>query len=98
MHIIIRFLVPPTTSCISCTKALSGNHNPVKVTWFGLSGMEDAIKLSLRCRNCKLNYNFSQYGNGEQGYRYYDQPRDTIEASDVTYLDRMLCDLFTSFA
>jgi len=85
-------------SCVKCAHTLSGHHNPIKVKWFGLSGIEDAIKLTLRCRNCKLNYNFSQYGNNEQGYRYYDKSRDAIEASDVTFLDRMLCNLFTSFA
>ena len=93
-----RYLVPPTTSCITCARSLTLHHEPVRVKCFTLSGLHSGIKLSLRCRNCKLNYNYSQYGNKELGYRFYSKPREFVEASDVAYVDRDLCSLFTSFA
>ena len=97
-YISCRFMVPPTTSCINCAKKLSLHHDPVKVKCFTLTGLEKATKLSLRCRNCKLNYNYSQYGNIEHGYHYYSEQREFVEASDIVYIGRGLCSLFTSFA
>lgn len=93
-----RFLVPPTTTCNNCSKNLSLHHDPVNVKCFTLTGLEKTVKLSLRCRSCKLNYNYSQYGNMKLGYHYYNEQRDFVEASDVAYIDRDLCCLFTSFA
>lgn len=91
-----RHLVPPTTSCINCARSLTLHHEPVKVKCFILSGLYVEIKLSLRCRNCKFNNNYSQYGNMEHGYHYYSKPREFVEASDVAYVNRDLCSLFTS--
>jgi len=93
-----RYLVPPTTSCVCCHASLSLHNDPVSVRCFSLNGSQNGIKLTLRCKKCKLNYNYSQYGNVECGYHYYDKPRNYVEASDVTYLERELCHLFTSFA
>ena len=98
LSVFCRYLVPPTTACISCCAPLILHHDPVGVRCYGLRGSENGIKLTLRCKSCKLNYNYSQYGSVENGYRYYDNPREYIEASDVTYLERELCHLFTSFA
>ena len=52
-----------------------------------------ALKLTLRCRACGLNYRYEQYGCAKNGgYRFYDQPRPFVQASQVCYVDRATCE------
>lgn len=99
-----HFLSPPTSACLEpeCTKfglqdQLSIHHKPVPVVHYSLGGIQNCTKLSLRCGACKTVYNYDKFGNKlGRGERYYDQPRDAVEGSDVAYMDRQLHQLFLS--
>ena len=52
-------------------------------------GLKFGKKYSLRCKKCKVTYNYSQYGDkSDNGFRYYPMERDFIEASDVCFFER----------
>ena len=60
-------------------------------------GPKTVTKLSLHCGSCEAIYNYSMYGYKlTTGERYYDQSREVVEASDVTYIDGSLYTLFKS--
>ena len=50
------FLGPPTTSCLVCSRNLSIHNDPSTVVLFGLHGPMPALKITLRCDTCMLNY------------------------------------------
>lgn len=52
---------PPTTLSIDCARKLSLHHDPIKVKCFILTGLEKAMKLSLRCRNCTTTVNMAMW-------------------------------------
>lgn len=87
-----RILYPPTTICYSCGSNLQlQNQRPARIAVFEKEGPVPGIKFTLRCRPCNLNYGFSMFGNGDNGYRFYKTRRPYIESSNVTYLARGLC-------
>ncbi len=91
-------LAPPTRSCLECGKDLTTYHT-CEVKYYSLQGFATVDKLSLRCQDCGLLYNYSQYGNKHTlGFRYYDVERDSVEVNDCVYFDRNLLELQCSLA
>lgn len=98
-------LTPPTGVCLNgCTTRhgsptpLELHHKACTVTYV----LPDAApvqkeKLSLRCTKCGMNYHYSTYGNKKNGYRFYDQPRDAIAATDQLIVDRSVFNLQWAF-
>ena len=84
-------LHPPTENCTVCGRRLSVNCKPTHATVFGLTGPIPAIKITYKCQHCTLKFGYAMYGNSKTGYKYYDEPRPYVEASNVAYLDRKLC-------
>lgn len=50
------FLGPPTTLCLECSGNLSVHNDPSSVVLFGLHGPIPALKITLRCDTCMINY------------------------------------------
>lgn len=65
-------------------------HNKeVDVDIFDITGVTLGLKVSLRCRECSTNYNYSYYScKGVKNH--YPQKTKLIEISDVTFATRRL--------
>ena len=89
-------LAPPVGNCVNCLSnkgkgyALKQNNKMVKIKYISTKGVLMKQKLCLRCTKCGLNYNYSKYGNGDQGYRFYDEQRSAVEANDCTFVNRTI--------
>lgn len=83
------FLGPPSSFCLQCHSALQLHHQPSTVLCYTLEGPIPALKVTLRCESCRLNYRYEQYGNQQEGYRYYEEQRPMVHASQVVYMDRL---------
>ena len=57
-------LAPPVTHCYDCEQRLVSNHT-CQVRCFTTEGLRVAMKVTLRCKDCKLAYNYSQFGSKE---------------------------------
>ena len=55
-------LAPPVRQCFECSSDLTANHKCTAKT-YGVDGMKEMMKVTLRCQKCGLFYNYSQYGN-----------------------------------
>ena len=84
-------LTPPYESCLSCGRRLVFSSSPCHITLFSLEGPKPGIKVTWKCKNCRINYGYAQYGNASTGYRFYEKERSLVEVSNVTYLERNLC-------
>ncbi|CAB4029260.1 Hypothetical predicted protein, partial [Paramuricea clavata] len=88
-------LTPPNKliddGCLVCSSTLAMHNNSCAVTIFTITGPVRAMKVCWKCTNCGLNYNYSMYGSTEAGYKFYKDARPLIEASNVTYVERMVC-------
>ncbi len=94
----LLLLAPPTRVCLECGKDLTTYHD-CTVKYYTLQGFATIDKLSLRCQDCELLYNYSQYGNKHSlGFRYYDVKRDNVEVNDCVYFDRNLLEFQCSLA
>ena len=83
-----KFLTPPVTSCICCEKLLSMKNYPASAKLFTTNGPIPCSKTTLKCRSCSCTYGVYSYAN-ERGTHLYSQEIkvDTIEISNVTYID-----------
>ena len=92
------FLAPPVSQCIipECQGSLSRHHPLVTVTVFTLAdGPTPATKCCLKCSSCATIYNYAKYGKkATEGERYYKEPRQYVEVSDVVYCERQLFQLY----
>lgn len=52
------FLGPPTNVCFTCSHTLHVHNRPSTVIGFGLNGPLPALKLTLRCTRCCINYRY----------------------------------------
>ena len=87
----MEILAPPISNCLKCKSPLLAQNKMCTVTAFSLQkGGESAMKLSCRCKDCKLNYGYSMFGNAEEGFHFYEVQRPYVEASDDVFLDRSL--------
>ena len=85
-------LAPPTGECYECQSSLVSYHN-TNIRVYSMSGFQEATKYTLRCMKCKLFYRYAHYGNKESGFQMYPCKRPYVEANDVVYFDRTLCEL-----
>ena len=53
-------IAPPTAQCYQCGSTLVENHN-CRVKLYTMCGMEEAQKVTLRCKKCSLTYNYIQH-------------------------------------
>lgn len=83
-----KFLAPPTDICFQCGSSLQLHHEPTTVICISLKGPLPAQKVTLRCRNCNINYRYEQFGNANRGYRYYSQQRPLVHGSQMVYMER----------
>ena len=84
----IEALTPPVTSCIRCEKLLSMKNYPASAKLFTTNGPIPCSKITLECRSCSCTYGVYSYAD-ERGTHLYSQEIkvDTIEISNVTYID-----------
>ena len=91
-------LGPPVTSCYSCGRNLIRNH-VTKIKCYSTIGVKGGQKVTLRCKECQVSYNYSKFGNKhENGFRHYSSAQPYSEASDTIYFDRTLHELQCCFA
>ena len=55
------FLGPPTEVCFKCSKMLQTHNQPTEILCFNLSGPLPALKITLRCTQCAINYRYDLY-------------------------------------
>lgn len=53
------FLGPPTETCFNCASPLQSHNPPSLVLCFGLQGPLPALKITLRCSHCCVNYRYT---------------------------------------
>ena len=83
-------LVPPTSTCFQCGKTLVSYHS-CTVKLYTFEGVTEKQKVTLRCNECKVIYNYSQYGDKHNlGFRYYDYQRENVEVNDCVFFHRKL--------
>ena len=85
------FLSPPVDKCFSCDTSLQAHHPPTSVVCYTWNGPLPALKLTLRCEKCGINYRYEQYGNSKCGYKYYPTPRPFVHCSQLAYIERICC-------
>ena len=61
----IRILAPPVQECVECGNGLTAYHE-CSGRVYGVAGVKETKKVTLRCQKCKLLYNYSQYGDKHQ--------------------------------
>jgi hypothetical protein len=97
------FLAPPTSSCLNqcCQRygdpdSLYQHHPPSTVSIFTFEGPKPATKICLKCRGCSTIYNYNSFGRkNAEGERFYNDVREYIEVTDVTYCDRKVLHLYS---
>ena len=52
----LAFLGPPVTTCYACDGHLQTHNPPTSILCYGLDGPIPALKITLRCNTCGLNY------------------------------------------
>lgn len=57
----VLFLGPPTTDCFKCSRSLKFHNLPSQILCFGLTGPVPALKITLRCTACLINYRYCTY-------------------------------------
>jgi len=57
-------LAPPITHCYDCEQWLVSSHT-CQVRCFTTEGLKAAMKVTLWRKNCKLAYNYCQFGRGD---------------------------------
>lgn len=85
------FLSPPLDNCLSCGGTLQAHHAPTSVVCYTWNGPLPALKMTLRCEGCSINYRYEQYGNSKEGYKYYSTSRPMVHCSQLAYMDRNFC-------
>ncbi|KAJ7357512.1 hypothetical protein OS493_025029 [Desmophyllum pertusum] len=69
----MEILAPPIRNCTKCKSPLISQNKMCTVTVFSLQNVKSAMKLSCRCKECKLNFGYSMFGNVEEGYHFYQK-------------------------
>jgi len=91
-------LAPPVSTCLRCCNQLVSYHT-CKARYYTEEGAYLVDKVTLRCMECKLFYNITQYGNkSELGFRFYPTTGDTVEATDTVYARRSLLEFQCALA
>jgi len=86
----MEILAPPISNCLKCKSPFISQNKMCTVTVFSNQKVKSAMKLSCRCKDCKLNYGYSMFGNAEEGLHFYQVQRPYVETSDDVFLERSL--------
>ena len=92
----LRFLGPPTLSCLQCRSCLSTNNPPTTVVPYSQEGPLPALVIILRCTKCNLNYHPDVFGNTQEGYCYYDAEQPVVKCTQQAYMERRLCSMIAA--
>lgn len=55
-----QFLAPPVSDCIMCGSSLTTHNKPVTTICYTIAGPIPAMKVSLRCDTCRVNYGYGK--------------------------------------
>ena len=90
MKMEVSVLGPPALECCGCRKPLV-SYLTTSVTLYTCSGVRQVEKVTLRCKECSLIFNPTQFGNKHvQGFQFYPDEQPIVEVSDTVYFDRSL--------
>lgn len=91
-------LCPPLSECPSCDSRLVSYHQ-CSVMLYSLNGVKMVPKVTLRCKQCKLFFGYSKFGNKEHlGFRFYSDMQPYVEVSDTILVERNLLEFQCSLA
>ena len=89
----VKVLAPPVSKCLQCGRRLVANHS-CAVHCYSTSGYCKASKITLRCLQCSLFYNYAKYGDKRKvGFRFYPGERTAVEVTDTIYFEKKLLEL-----
>ena len=86
----LAFLGPPVTNCCVCDNQLKTHNPPTNVLCFGFDGPIPALKITLRCGICGLNYRYCNNDHWHEVLLHNSQNTDMIsmvvkvKATDIT--------------
>ncbi|XP_038066277.1 uncharacterized protein LOC119736303 [Patiria miniata] len=89
---------PPVSRCLVCEEKLTRNHGITTVKYFSFTGIDEAKKITLRCRPCNLTYDWYEYGSKTTHWKLYEEQRPAVQASDSVFVCRKLFDFQCSLA
>lgn len=92
----LRFLAPPTVSCLRCQSLLCSNNPPISVVLYSQDGPIPASKSVLRCARCNLNYHPEWFGNLKEGYSYYNMMQPVVKCTQQAYMERQLSSMIAA--
>ena len=92
----LLFLGPPSVFCYHCHSPLSANNSPTSIVLYSQDGPIPASKIILRCKRCNIHYHTEVFGNGVEGYRYYDGIQPVVKCTQQAYMERQLCSMIAS--
>ena len=83
-------IAPPCGECYSCKRPLV-SYLTTDVKLYTCVGLKPIEKVILRCKECNLIYNPTQFGNKHtQGFQFYEKEQPILEVSDTVYFERSL--------
>ena len=92
----LRFLGPPSVFCYHCHSPLSANNSPTSIVLYSQDGPIPASKIILRCKRCNIHYHPEVFGNGVEGYSYYNGIQPVVKCTQQAYMERQLCSMIAS--
>ena len=79
--------------------SLSNNNLVSIVKYVSPLGIIDTKeKICLKCIHCRINDKYDMLGTKKEGYSFYPNERDAIQASDKFYVDRQVFNMQCSCA
>ena len=90
-------LAPVLAECPMCRSRLVSHHNCMAKV-YELDGATTLPKVTLRCIACNLYFGYSRFGNTSLGFRYYENERPYVEATDTVFVNRRLLEFQCSLA
>ena len=83
-------LAPPALECYGCSKPLV-SYLTTAVKLYTCAGIKQIEKVILRCKECCLIYNPTQFGNKDAlGFQFYAEEQPIVEVTDTVYFERSL--------
>ena len=98
---IMEFLMPQIENCYRdhCQGSLYSSNDVTAVTVYDVSGPREALKTSLRCRECDARYHITNYSIDGKQY-FYPKGKQTrfVAASSKSLISKTLHELFSESA
>ena len=70
VHHDVEILAPPVNTCTNCSKSLKTQNKMCTVTVFSMNTIKTAMRLSLHCQDCEINFGYSMFGTVNRGYKW----------------------------